>query len=162
MCLLRCPKFPARCSLTKFRPLPLAQLAVSATGGARIAPPSRAHLDRYSKVSGCFLPFLKHLPAMGRGIRKGAHLLLAPLTSASFGTFLAETRKVRQILLRDKLESAPQERIGQAQWRAENCRPDRLALLRAKSRLRRLRSVQACGPSARGGIPTNLHAIQKK
>ena len=35
--LLRCPKFPVRCSLTKFRPLPRAQLACSATGSARIA-----------------------------------------------------------------------------------------------------------------------------
>ena len=35
--LLRCPKFSVRCSLTKFRPLPRAQLAVSAAGGARIA-----------------------------------------------------------------------------------------------------------------------------
>ena len=42
--LLRCPKFPARCSLTKFRPLPLAQLASSAAGSARIAPPTRPAL----------------------------------------------------------------------------------------------------------------------
>ena len=34
-------------------------------------------------------------PAMRRGIHKGAHLPVAPLMSASFGTFLAETRKVR-------------------------------------------------------------------
>ena len=33
--------------------------------------------------------------AMRRGIVKGAHLLVAPLYSDSFGTFLAETRKVR-------------------------------------------------------------------
>ena len=36
--LLRCPKFFTRCPLTKFRPLPLAHLASSATGSARIAP----------------------------------------------------------------------------------------------------------------------------
>ena len=35
---LRCPKFSVRCSLTKFRPLPIAQVASSATGGAPIAP----------------------------------------------------------------------------------------------------------------------------
>mgnify|MGYP003530059775 CR=1 FL=1 len=33
--------------------------------------------------------------AMRRGIVKGAHLLVAPLYSASFGPFLAETRKGR-------------------------------------------------------------------
>ncbi len=41
--------------------------------------------------------------AMRRGIPKGAHLLVAPLRSASFGTFLAETRKVRIIYQIDKL-----------------------------------------------------------
>ena len=35
---LRCPKFPARCSLAKFRPLPIAQVAPPATGGAPFAP----------------------------------------------------------------------------------------------------------------------------
>jgi len=33
--------------------------------------------------------------AMRRGIVKGAHLPVAPLYSASLGTFLAETRKVQ-------------------------------------------------------------------
>ena len=33
------------------------------------------------------------------GILKGAHLLEAPLKSVSFGTFLAETRKVRIVRL---------------------------------------------------------------
>ena len=42
--------------------------------------------------------------AMRLGIPKGAHLLEAPLRSASFGTFLAETRKVRRINLHDKLK----------------------------------------------------------
>ena len=36
---LRYPKFSVRCSLTKFRPLPLAQVASPAAGGAPIAPP---------------------------------------------------------------------------------------------------------------------------
>ncbi len=35
---LRCPKFSVRCPLTKFRPLPIAQVASSATGGAPFAP----------------------------------------------------------------------------------------------------------------------------
>ena len=41
---------------------------------------------------------------MRLGIPKGAHLLVAPLRSASFGTFLAETRKVRIVYLLDKLK----------------------------------------------------------
>jgi hypothetical protein len=40
--------------------------------------------------------------AMRLGIPKGAHLLEAPLRSASFGTFLAETRKVRSACQKDK------------------------------------------------------------
>ena len=36
--LLRCPKFLVRYLLTKFRPLPLAHLASSAAGSARITP----------------------------------------------------------------------------------------------------------------------------
>ena len=39
--LLRYPKFPARDLLAKFRPLPLAHLASSATGSAQFAPPER-------------------------------------------------------------------------------------------------------------------------
>ena len=39
--LLRCPKFSTRCLLEKFRPLPLACLASSATGSARLAPQLR-------------------------------------------------------------------------------------------------------------------------
>ena len=42
--------------------------------------------------------------AMRRGIPKGAHLCVAPLRSASFGTFLAETRKVPRVCLIDKLQ----------------------------------------------------------
>jgi hypothetical protein len=44
--------------------------------------------------------------AMRLGIPKGAHLLEAPLRSASFGTFLAETRKVRRTSLLNKLRLA--------------------------------------------------------
>ena len=40
--------------------------------------------------------------AMRLGIPKGAHLLEAPLRSVSFGTFLAETRKVRSACQKNK------------------------------------------------------------
>jgi len=42
--------------------------------------------------------------AMRQGIPKGAHLCVAPLRSASLGTFLAETRKVRKYHQFDKLK----------------------------------------------------------
>ena len=51
-----------------------------------------------------FVRSWKALPAMRRGIVKGAHLPVAPLYSASFGTFLAETRKVRKTRLTAKFQ----------------------------------------------------------
>ena len=41
---------------------------------------------------------------MRRGVYRGAHLHVAPPISASFGTFLAETRKVRISYRNDRLQ----------------------------------------------------------
>ena len=52
--------------------------------------PSR---DALSELPGKEPHGIEVVLARRRGILKGAHLLEAPLKSASFGTFLAETRK---------------------------------------------------------------------
>ena len=58
------------------------------------------------------------------------HLPVAPLASASFGTFLAETRKVRKTQQNDKLKFEQQLRIGRAQRCFENHRPTRHEIAR--------------------------------
>ena len=79
---------------------------------------------------------------MRRGIPKGAHLYVAPLWAASFGTFLAEARKVRITRLTN---SGLVKSIRRAEDSDQSGIPNGVAITAApKARI------------ARGGIPAKF------